>query len=153
MSPRTGRAQRIHIQKKHRSKNMDNTNEVKFPDLTNASSREAAEEMVKILDMRKAKDIKLLRVEEQTIIAEYFVICSGSSSTQIKSMAGELEYKMSMSGVPPYGMDGYTEGKWIVIDFGSVMVHIFGNESRDFYKLEKFWADSEEIDISSLLTE
>jgi ribosome-associated protein len=132
---------------------MDNTNEVKFPDLTNASSREAAEEMVKILDMRKAKDIKLLRVEEQTIIAEYFVICSGSSSTQIKSMAGELEYKMSMSGVPPYGMDGYTEGKWIVIDFGSVMVHIFGNESRDFYKLEKFWADSEEIDISSLLTE
>jgi ribosome-associated protein len=132
---------------------MDNKNEVKFPDLTNASSREAAEEMVKILDMRKAKDIKLLRVEEQTIIAEYFVICSGSSSTQIKSMAGELEYKMSMSGVPPYGMDGYTEGKWIVIDFGSVMVHIFGNESRDFYKLEKFWADSEEIDISSLLTE
>lgn len=132
---------------------MDNTNEVKFPDLTNASSREAAEEMVKILDMRKAKDIKLLRVEEQTIIAEYFVICSGNSSTQIKSMAGELEYKMSMSGVPPYGMDGYTEGKWIVIDFGSVMVHIFGNESRDFYKLEKFWADSEEIDISSLLTE
>lgn len=132
---------------------MDNTNEVKFPDLTKASSREAAEEMVKILDMRKAKDIKLLRVEEQTIIAEYFVICSGSSSTQIKSMAGELEYKMSMSGVPPYGMDGYGEGKWIVIDFGSVMVHIFGNESRDFYKLEKFWADSEEIDISSLLTE
>lgn len=133
--------------------NMKNENEVKFPDLTNASSREVAEEMVRILDLRKAKDIKLLRVEEQTIIAEYFVICSGSSSTQIKSMAGELEYKMSMSGIPPHGLDGYTEGKWIVIDFGFIMVHIFGSESREFYKLEKFWADSEEIDISSLLTE
>lgn len=128
-------------------------NEVKYPDLSGASSKEAAEEMVRILDMRKARDIKLLRVEEQTIIAEYFVICSGTSSTHIKGLAGELEFKMSMSSKPPARMDGYEEGKWIVMDFGSVMVHIFGNESREFYKLEKFWADSEEIDISSLLTE
>lgn len=132
---------------------MNNENEVKFPDLTNASSREIAEELVKILDARKARDIKLLRVEEQTVIAEYFVICSGSSSTQIKSMAGEVEYKMSMCGIPPYGIDGYTEGKWIVIDLGFIMVHIFSGESREFYKLEKFWSDSEDIDISSLLTE
>ncbi len=131
---------------------MDN-NEVKYPDLTNAPTRVAAEEIVKILDMRKARDIKLLRVEEQTIIAEYFVICSANSSTQIKSIAGEVEYKMSMCGLPPYGIDGYNEGKWIVLDLGSVMVHIFNNESREFYKLEKFWADSEDIDISSLLTE
>lgn len=124
-----------------------------FPDLSKVSSKEAAFEMVRILDSRKARDIKLLRVEEQTIIAEYFVICSGTSSTQIKSMAGELEYKMSMSALAPQGMDGYTEGKWVVIDFGSVMVHIFGSESREFYKLEKFWADAEEIDISDLLTE
>ena len=130
-----------------------NNNEVKYPDLSKAGSREIAEEMVRILDMRKARDIKLLRVDEQTIIAEYFVICSGSSSTHIKSLAGELEFKMSMSAQPPVGMDGYTEGKWIVLDFGSVMVHIFGNESREFYKLEKFWEDAEGIDISSLLTE
>ncbi len=136
---------------------MDNTNvnqnEQKYPDLSGVTSREAAEEMVRILDMRKARDIKLLRVEEQTIIAEYFVICSGTSSTHIKSLAGELEFKMSMSALPPVGLDGYTEGKWIVLDFGSIMVHIFGNESREFYKLEKFWADAEEIDISALLTE
>ncbi len=130
-----------------------NNNEVKYPDLSKASSREIAEEMVRILDMRKARDIKLLRVDEQTIIAEYFVICSGMSSTHIKSLAGELEFKMSMSAQPPVGMDGYTEGKWIVLDFGSVMVHVFGNESREFYKLEKFWEDAEEIDISTLLTE
>jgi len=130
-----------------------NNNEVKYPDLSKASSREIAEEMVRILDMRKARDIKLLKVDEQTIIAEYFVICSGTSSTHIKSLAGELEFKMSMSAQPPVGMDGYTEGKWIVLDFGSVMVHVFGNESREFYKLEKFWEDAEEIDISTLLTE
>ena len=127
--------------------------EIKYPDLSKADSREAAEAMVRILDMRKARDIKLLRVEDQTIIAEYFVICSGTSSTHIKGLAGELEYKMSMSSLPAVHMDGYADGKWIVIDFGSVMAHIFSGESRDFYKLEKFWSEAEEIDISSLLTE
>lgn len=131
---------------------MDN-NEIKYPDLSGADAREIALEAVRILDARKARDIKLLRVEEQTIIAEYFVICGGTSSTQIKSMAGEVEFKLSMCGNPARGLDGYTEGKWVVIDFGSVMVHIFNAENREFYKLEKFWADAEEIDISSILTE
>lgn len=135
--------------------NMSQTNydEVKYPDLSSVDAKEAALEIVRILDQRKARDIKLMHVAEQTIIAEYFVVCGGSSSTQIKSLAGEVEYKMSMSGLPPRGMDGYTEGKWIVVDLGSIMVHIFSSEAREFYKLEKFWADAEEVDISSILTE
>ncbi len=132
---------------------MDNNNEIKSPDLSGADAKDIAFEAVRILDARKARDIKLLRVEQQTIIAEYFVICSGTSSTQIKSIAGEVEYKLSMCAQPARGLDGYAEGKWVVIDFGSVMVHVFNSESRDFYKLEKFWADAEEIDISHLLTE
>lgn len=130
-----------------------NENEIKYPDLSGVSALEAAYEMVKILDMKKARDIKLLHVADRTIIAEYFIICGGTSSTFIKSLAGELEYKMSMSALPPRGMDGYTEGKWVVVDFGSVMVHILNGESREFYKLEKFWDDAEQIDISALLTE
>ena len=130
-----------------------NENEIKYPDLTGSSSLEVAEEIVKILDLKKARELKLLHVEEQTVLADYFVICSGTSNTHIKSLAGELEFKLTMSGRPPIRMDGYTEGTWIVMDFGDIMVHIFGRDTRDFYKLEKFWADSTEVDISGLLVE
>ncbi len=131
----------------------NNVNEIKYPDLTGVSSLEAAKEMIKILDLKKAKELKLLHVEEQTVLADYFIICSGTSNTHIKSLAGELEYKLTMSGRPPIRMDGYTEGTWIVMDFGDIMVHIFGRDTRDFYKLEKFWADSTEVDIQDLLVE
>ncbi len=130
-----------------------NENEIKYSDLTGVSSLEVAEEMIKILDLKKARELKLLHVEEQTVLADYFIICSGTSNTHIKSLAGELEFKLSMSGRPPIRMDGYTEGTWIVMDFGDIMVHIFGRDTRDFYKLEKFWADSTEVDISGLLVE
>ena len=130
-----------------------NENEMKMPDLSKASSKEAALNMVKILNSKKARDLKLLYVEEQTIIADYFVICSGTSNTHIKSLAGELEYKMTLAGRAPIRMDGYSEGTWVVMDFGDVMVHIFGRDTRDFYKLEKFWADAEEINIDALTEE
>ncbi len=122
-------------------------------DLSTATALEVANEIIKILDSKKARDIKLLHVEEQTVLAEYFVVCSGTSSTMIKSLAGELEYKLTLAKNPPIRMDGYAEGSWIVMDFGNILVHIFGRESREFYKLEKFWADSENVDISSLLHE
>lgn len=113
---------------------------------------EIAESIVKILDKKLARDIRLLRVEEKTIIANYFVICTGNNVTQIKALAGEVEERLLDSGLPVRHIDGFSGGTWIVLDYGSVIVHIFSPEKRDFYRLDKLWDDAEEIDISGIIT-
>ena len=122
-----------------------------LPSLADAEPIDIAKELCHVLDMKKARDIKLLRVSDKTIIADYFVICQGSSSTNIKALAGEAEYKLGLRGVAPLRIDGYNEGQWIALDFGCVIVHIMSRESREFFKLEKLWSDAEEIDISDIL--
>ncbi len=117
----------------------------------NVTPRALAEEIVKILDSKKARDIKALYVEEQTILADYFVICCGNSNTQIRALAGEVEEKLKEIGIEPHHIEGYNEASWTILDYGTVIVHIFSREAREFYKLEKLWSDSENIDISSLL--
>ena len=112
-----------------------------------------AEEIVKILDANKAGQLKLLRVNDRTVVTDYFVICTGNSNTHIKSLSGEVEYKLGEKGVKPMGIDGYDSGLWIVMDYGNVMLHIFNREQRDFFKLEKLWADAEDIDIANIITE
>ena len=109
--------------------------------------------IVKVLDGKKAKDIKLLHVEKQTIIADYFVICTGNSRTQIRSLADEVEFKLSAYDIAPFHTEGTETGIWVLQDFGNVIVHIFNSESRDFYKLDKLYMDTTEQDISALLTE
>ena len=113
--------------------------------------RALAEEITKIVDSKKAKDIKLLRIDDKTIIADYFVICGANSNTQVKAIAGEVEYKLEEQGIKPHHIEGYNEAVWAVLDYSSVIVHIFNREARDFYKLEKLWSDAEDIDISNLL--
>ena len=120
---------------------------------TEMTPRELAEFAVKTLDAKKARDIKLLRIDDKTVLTDYFVICNGNSSTQLKGLAGEVEYQMGFCGIKPYGMEGYAEASWILIDYTSVIVHIFNRDTRDFYKLEKLWSEAEEVDISSLLPE
>lgn len=110
-------------------------------------SRRLADEAVKVLDANKAKDIRLLKVENHTVITDYFVICTGNSSTQIKSLAGELEFRLTELGNPPAQIDGYETGSWAALDFGTVIVHIFKEDQREFYKLEKLWSDAEEIPV------
>ena len=131
--------------------------------LENAAEEVTAEELqnpealatyiVKVLDSKKAKDIKLLHVEKQTIIADYFVICTGNSRTQIRSLADEVEFKLSAYDIAPLHTEGTDTGIWVLQDFGNVIVHIFNGESRDFYKLDKLYMDTTEQDISALITE
>ena len=125
--------------------------ETKMPDLSAAEPKDWADAIVALLDTHKAQDIKVLEVFDQTIVADYFVLCTGPSNTQVKALAGELEYKMGLAKVDYLRMEGYNEGTWIIIDYGSVLVHIFQRETRDFYNLEKLWSDSKDIDISALL--
>lgn len=111
-----------------------------------------AEFIVSVLDSKKAHDIKLLHVEKQTIIADYFVICTGTSRTQIRALVDEVEYKLSSYGISPTHTEGTDTGIWVLQDFGSVIVHVFTNDARDFYKLEKLYQDTTERDISELIS-
>lgn len=122
-------------------------------DLTNASPYEIAVQIIKVLDAKKAHGLKLLHVEGQSSITDYLVLCNGTSNTQIKSLAGEVEYKMGLCGQETLHMDGYNEGSWVVLDYGCVMVHVFSRDSRDFYKLEKLYGETSELDISELITD
>ena len=113
-------------------------------------AKELAVEIIKVLDAKKAGDIKLLNIHGQSVIADYFVICGAQSTTQLKALADETEFKLKQKGVVPANVEG-REGGWILIDYSSVIVHIFTRDAREFYKLEKLWADSVNVDISEYL--
>lgn len=112
-----------------------------------------AEFIVSILDSKKAKNIKMLHVEKQTVIADYFVICTGNSRTQIRALADELEFKLEPYGIAPTHTEGADSGIWLLQDYSSVIVHIFTPDGRDFYNLEKLYQDTTERDITGLVTE
>ena len=119
--------------------------------LSASNPKELAEFIVKTLYSKKAHSIKLLYVSDKTVITDYFVICTGNSNTQIKALADELEFKTTESGLPPKSIEGFREANWIVLDYSSVIVHIFSRDTREFYNLEKVWGDAEEIDITEFL--
>lgn len=114
---------------------------------------EIAKYVVQILDSHKAKGLKLLHVFDQTIIADYFVICTGNSSTQLRSLADDVEYKLGLAGVDPIHIEGDGNCGWVLLDFASVIVHIFDPKAREFYDLEKLYSEDAVVDISDLLTE
>lgn len=111
---------------------------------------ELVKEVIKTLDGRKAINVQAMQVEDVTTIADYFVIASGSSSTQVRSLAEEVEYKLSQVGVEPKHIES-DRSKWILLDYGTVIVHIFLEETREFYSLERLWSDAKELDIKELL--
>ncbi|MBR0303798.1 MAG: ribosome silencing factor [Clostridia bacterium] len=132
---------------------MENIEKIEKRLTEGASPLEIAEFIVSVLDGKKAKNIRLLHVEKQTVIADYFIICSGNSRTQIKSLADEVEYRMTGEGLEPLHVEGGRGDSWILLDYGAVIVHVFGNDTREFYDLEKLYDGTTEQDISSLITE
>ena len=116
-------------------------------------SKQLMETVVKCMDSKKAIDIKVLDISKITTMADYFVICQGNSSTQIKAIADEVEEKLSDSGVKPFGREGLNTAYWILMDYSDVIVHIFSGESRSFYSIENLWSDAENVDISEIIDE
>ena len=102
------------------------------------------------LEEKKAKDVKILKTAEQTVLADYFVICNGTSSTHIKALVDEVDKELSEAGEPPIRREGLRSDIWVLMDFGCVIVHVFTDEARKFYNLERLWSDSEEVALSSL---
>lgn len=102
-----------------------------------------------MLDSKKAHELRLIEVAQVTEIADYFVICTGNSSTQVRALADEVEFKLKKEGIMPNHIEGHQTKSWIVMDYGSVVVHIFDIEARAFYDLERLWADGITIEIPS----
>lgn len=115
------------------------------------TDREELEIAVKALDSRKAKNITALKVEDLTILANYFIIASATSTTQVKALADEVEYQLGEKGVNPKSIEGYQSQTWIMLDYYDIIVHVFLEETRDFYQLERLWADGIPVDISDLV--
>ena len=96
-------------------------------------------EVAKLLRDKRAEELLVLDIEHLTVLASYMVVCSGRSTIQVKAMADELEEKLPEQ--QPIRREGYAEGRWIVLDYGSVLVHIFHEQEREYYHMERLWMD------------
>ena len=102
-----------------------------------------SELVIEALDNKKAKDIKLLKTHDITVLADYFVICTANSTTHLKTLSDEVEKALEENGEIPRRREGHRQGGWVLIDFACVVVHLFLQEMRDFYTLERLWSDAQ----------
>lgn len=107
--------------------------------------------IAKSLDSKKAEDLKVLKTEELTTLADYFVICTATSTSQIKAITDACEEAVEKHGERAHHIEGHRGGTWVLMDFSSVVVHVFMEEARKFYDLERLWADAQEVDLSQEL--
>ena len=114
--------------------------------------KELMENIVKVLDENKGMDIEALEITELTTVADYFVIATGTSSTHVRALTEDVEDALSKLGVEPDHIEGKATG-WILLDYGTVIVHIFTADMREHFNLEHLWADAKNADISNIITE
>lgn len=112
---------------------------------------EAAILAVKTLSEKKGEDIRLLKTTELTVIADYFVICTATSAPHIKALTEEVDKRLSEAGMPAIHREGYRSSTWVLLDYGALVVHVFLEETRQFYGLDRLWSDAEEIDVKECL--
>ena len=115
------------------------------------SAREVALEVTKALDEKKGIDIKVLRIEKISSLADYFVICTGTVNTHVKTLCDYAEYTREQLGETMMGREGHRGTSWELLDYGSVVVHVFTDEARKFYDLERLWADAEVVDLTDVV--
>ena len=113
---------------------------------------ELMKNIVATLDNKKATDIKSLEITELTAVADYFVIATGTSGTHIRALADEVQDSLTKQGVEPKSVEGKSTG-WILLDYGTVVVHVFTPDQRELYSLEHLWGDAKEVDISDIITD
>ncbi len=114
--------------------------------------KEIALTAAKALDDKKGQEIKVLETAGLTTLADYFVICTATSTTQIKALADICEKTLKDAGEPPHHVEGHRGGTWVLLDFSSVVVHIFMDEARKFYDLERLWGDAKPVDLNGIVS-
>lgn len=103
------------------------------------------------LNDKKAMELAAVKIRDISDIADYFLICTATSNTHIRALADEVEEKLKAAGVEPGHIEGRTSD-WLLLDYGTVVVHIFGRKSREFYSLDHMWQDGEQVDLTQILT-
>jgi ribosome-associated protein len=104
-------------------------------------ARALADRIAGILEDKKARDVAILDIKDLTVMAEYFVVCTGTSNTHIRTLSEEVEAKLEAEGLSKLRKEGYDSLRWVLLDYGDVVVHVFHEEDRAFYNLERLWAD------------
>ena len=109
-------------------------------------------EVTRALDETKGMNIKLLKIDKVSSLADYFLICTGTSNTHVRTLCDYAEYTLEL-GEPMLGREGHRGNSWELLDYGTIVVHVFTEEAREFYALERLWADAEQVDISEIIIE
>lgn len=112
--------------------------------------REIVDIAVKAIDSKRGEDIEVIKVSDITVLTDYFVVATANSSTQLKAIADEVEYKLSEAGFEPHHTEG-EKSDWICLDYIGVVIHILYREQRGFYQIERLWEDGEKVDIDNLI--
>ena len=115
------------------------------------TAKEGALQVTKALDEKKGMNIKLLKIDKVSTLAEYFLICTGTSNTHVKTLCDYAEYAMEQMDEPLLGREGHRGNSWELLDYGAVVIHVFTEEAREFYNLERLWADAESVDLTGIL--
>ena len=113
-------------------------------------SRKMAKLAYEALDEKQGEDIKVIDISEISVLADYFIIANGSNDSQVRALVENVEDKLSRAGYEPKQREGYGLGSWVLLDFGSIIVHVFDKENRLFYDLERIWRDGKYIDVENL---
>ncbi len=115
--------------------------------------QEIAIAVTKALDEKKGMDIRLLKIDRVSSLADYFLICTGTSNTHVKTLCDYAEYTLEQLDEPMLGREGHRGNSWELLDYGTIVIHVFTDEARKFYDLERIWADAEQVDISEFIIE
>ena len=115
------------------------------------SPKEIAYAVTKALDEKKGMNIKLLKIDKVSSLADYFLICTGTSNTHVRTLCDYAEYTLEQLGEPMLGREGHRGNSWELLDYGTIVVHVFTEEARTMYNLERLWADAEQVDISAIV--
>ncbi len=113
--------------------------------------KEIAYAVTKALDEKKGMDIKLLKIDRVSSLADYFLICTGTSNTHVKTLCDYAEFTLENLGETMLSREGHRGNSWELLDYGTIVVHVFTEEARKFYDLERLWADAETIDLSDIV--
>lgn len=117
------------------------------------TAKEVAAIAAKALDSKKGIDLRLIEISDISTLADYFLICTASSNTHVRTLCDAVEEAMDEAGEPMVGREGHRGGTWVVLDFGCIVVHVFTEETRAFYDLERLWQDGKQVSMISLLNE
>ena len=118
-----------------------------------SKSREMVTLACQALDDKKGKDIKVIDIHEVSVIADYFVIASGSNQNQVQAMVDNVDEQLGRAGYEAKQVEGTKNSAWVLMDYGDVIIHVFDEENRLFYDLERIWRDGKELDVSEFLEE